>query len=64
MENGNEKVVCLVEQLGDVNFCTDQLRETAVKNLEFYKVPSDFILVSTIPTIVNGKIDRAALPRS
>lgn len=60
--NGDEAVVCLVEDSGGERICSDRLREILVENLEFYKVPSEFVLVPSIPTILNGKIDRARLP--
>jgi hypothetical protein len=38
------------------------VRQVAKDELDFYKVPSVYVDVELIPTIVNGKIDRTMLP--
>ena len=58
-DTGDEQVICLVEESVGGNITREQLRDIAVQNLEFYKVPSEFVFVSVIPTIINGKIGRA-----
>ena len=59
---GNESVVCFIEQAVNSEVSHDRLRQVAMDDLDFYKVPSVYVDVEVIPTIVNGKIDRAMLP--
>jgi len=60
--DGNEVVVCLIEQSANSEVSHDRVRQVAKDELDFYKVPSVYVDVELIPTIVNGKIDRTMLP--
>jgi long-chain acyl-CoA synthetase len=60
--DGNELVVCCLERLSGSDLSHDTVRRIAMDDLDFYKVPSVYLNVEVIPTIVNGKIDRPRLP--
>ena len=60
--DGNELVVCFIEQTANSEVSHDRVRQVAIDDLDFYKVPSVYVDVEVIPTIVNGKIDRTMLP--
>lgn len=60
--DGNEVVVCFIENTGNSDVSHESVRQVARSELESYKVPSVYIDVEAIPTIVNGKIDRSVLP--
>ncbi|MEP7218250.1 MAG: amino acid adenylation domain-containing protein, partial [Bacteroidota bacterium] len=49
-----------VERIGSA----ERLRELAGERLPGYAVPSEFVLLDTLPRLPNGKIDRGALERS
>lgn len=58
---GKEQIVCFIENLEGLGIDETLLRAAIKDELAFYKVPSVFIGVEKIPTIINGKIDRSRL---
>src|ERR1043165_1843450 len=63
-EVSNEKqIVAYLETAQFKFFETNELRGYLKEKLPEYMIPSAFVLMSSWPLTVNGKIDRAALPK-
>ena len=62
---GNKRLVayCVPRtQNGSSHLSSDSLREYLEKKLPDYMVPSEFVMLETLPLTANGKVDRRALP--
>jgi amino acid adenylation domain-containing protein len=62
-EHGGEKrLVAYIVQTADSSLTAPELRDQLSKLLPDYMIPSAFVQVDEIPTTMNGKVDRQALP--
>tara|TARA_B100000963_G_scaffold361991_1_gene401732 strand:+ start:4513 stop:6036 length:1524 start_codon:yes stop_codon:yes gene_type:complete len=59
-ERGDEKILSFIETDSET-ITLDELEIFCKKNIEYYKMPSQFILIENIPQGINGKIDRNGL---
>jgi len=59
-ERGDEKILSFIETDSET-ITLDKLEIFCKKNIEYYKIPSQFILIENIPQGINGKIDRNSL---
>jgi amino acid adenylation domain-containing protein len=61
-QGGEKRLVAYVVQMADSSFTAPELRAQLSKLLPDYMIPAVFVRVTEIPTTMNGKIDRQALP--
>lgn len=59
---GEKRLVGYVVLAPEVQVKASSLRETLMRHLPEYMVPSSFVLLEALPLTTNGKVDRAALP--
>jgi amino acid adenylation domain-containing protein len=63
-EPGQKELVAYVVLSPGAKLNAGELRDHLRKRLPDYLVPSEFVVIESIPLTANGKIDRAALPSS
>jgi len=61
-ENGLKRLVGYVVLQGDQAVTPNELRQFLKKNLPDYMVPTVIMVLDALPKMVNGKVNRAALP--
>jgi amino acid adenylation domain-containing protein len=61
-QDGDRRLVAYVVPVPDSRIDLAGLREQLSKRLPDYMIPAVFVEIASIPTTVNGKLDRAALP--
>lgn len=59
--NSRKRIVAYIQ--GDEDFPMDQLKSDLQKKLPDYMVPSQFVNITSMPLLPNGKIDRKKLER-
>lgn len=59
---GNQRLVAYVVSCAEQTLTVSKLRDFLKKKLPDYMVPSTFVLLSSLPLLPNGKVDRRALP--
>jgi amino acid adenylation domain-containing protein len=61
-EDGRDKYICAYF-ISEREYERSELRESLLKELPEYMIPSYFVRMEKIPLTPNGKIDRSALPK-
>ena len=61
-QDGERRLIAYIVPASDSRIDVAGLREQLSKRLPDYMIPAVFVEIGSIPTTVNGKLDRAALP--
>lgn len=61
-EHGDKRLVAYVVPLTEQKVTSNELRSFLKERLPEYMIPSDFVLLDSMPLTPNGKADRHALP--
>ena len=59
--DGTQSFICAYYK-DDVTFSSEKVRESLMKRLPYYMIPSYFMKIDEIPLKATGKLDRKALP--
>ena len=59
---GDKRLVAYIVPASGAHITKSSLRETLIKHLPDYMIPSAFVQLEVFPVTPNGKVDRAALP--
>ncbi len=59
---GDKRLVAYIVPAENASLTVSNLRETLSAHLPDYMIPAAFVLLETLPTTPNGKVDRDALP--